>query len=82
MINYGTKNQKAEYPREARKQMSQVFKVNKSMRVYSRLLNDLDIHEVVITDLRFPPMEGYENVQPYEMVCLSDEPIILDLNNV
>lgn len=82
IINQSKQNQVAQYPREDRKRMTQVFKTNQSMRVYSRLLNDLDIHQVVITDLRFPPMEGYVNVQPYELICLSDDEIVLDLNNV
>lgn len=68
------------FPREARKQMKQVWAVNKSLRVYSRLINDLDVHRVVVLDLRFPPMEGYDNVQPYELVCLSDDDIVLDLS--
>lgn len=68
------------FPRDARKQMKQVWAVNKSLRIYSRLVNDLDVHRVVVLDLRFPPMEGYDNVQPYELVCLSDDDIVLDLS--
>ena len=69
-----------DFPREARRQMKQVWAVNKSLRVYSRLINDLDVNRVVVLDLRFPPMEGYENVQPYVLTCLSDDDIVLDLS--
>lgn len=68
------------YPREYRKQMNEVFKINQNMRIYSRLVNDLEIFKVVITSLEFPPLEGYDNVQPYRMTCLSDEDIVLDLS--
>jgi hypothetical protein len=68
------------YPREAKKQMEQVFAVNQSMRVYSRILNDLNIHRIVTTELNFPALEGYDNVQPYELKCLSDEDIVLNLS--
>jgi hypothetical protein len=69
-----------EFPRTVRKQMKQVWGINKSLRVFSRLINDLDVHRVVVLDLRFPPLEGYENVQPYELVCVSDDDIVLNLN--
>ena len=59
--------------------MEQVFAVNQSMRVYSRILNDLNIHRLVTTELNFPALEGYDNVQPYELKCLSDEDIVLNL---
>jgi hypothetical protein len=69
-----------EFPRTVRKQMKQVWGINKNMRIYSRLINDLDVHRVVVLDLRFPPLEGYDNVQPFELVCVSDDDIVLNLN--
>lgn len=72
--------QEHNYPREYRKQMNEVFGVNQNMTIYSRLANDLNIRKVVIERLSFPAMEGYDNVQPYELTCSSDEDIILDLN--
>lgn len=73
--------QSSDFPREARKVMKQVFGINKRMQIYSKLVNDLDVFSVVTMDLRFPPMEGYDNVQPYELVCVSDDDIVLDLSN-
>lgn len=73
--------QSPEFPRDARKLMKQVFGANKRMQIYSKLINDLDVFSVVCADLRFPPLEGYDNVQPYELVCISDDDIVLDLSN-
>lgn len=89
----GAFKQTSSYPREYVQQMSEVFAVNQSLRVYSRMINDLVLEHVidkdgkrtkrivdrvVITSLDFPVLEGYDNVQPYELTCLSDSDIVLE----
>ncbi len=65
------------YPTDKKRSMQGAFKVGRAVKVISKLLNDMDIHDVVITGLRFPSMPGYANVQPFEMTAIEDVPIEL-----
>lgn len=78
MINY----EEELYPQDMYKEMVRVFETDKSMRVKSRILNDAGIFDVVIKDVKFPPMEGFANCQPFEILLWSDEPIELELTDV
>jgi hypothetical protein len=73
IINYTSEA----YPEDLVNDLHQLFVVNKEMQVTSALLNLLDIHNVVITDLKLPEVEGYNNIQPYIISCISDEPVEL-----
>lgn len=68
------------YPRKQRKQITQVFDLNASLRVYSRLLNDVGIEYTVCTNLEWPEYAGSNNVAPFVIECISNKPITLELN--
>lgn len=73
LINYDSD----EYPEELVYDLHETFKINKEMQITSAVPNLLDIHNVVIKDLKIPEVEGYNNIQPYLLQCLSDDPIEL-----
>lgn len=66
-----------EYPEEMVNELHDIFKINKEMRVTTPVLNLLEIHNIVIQDLKFPEVEGYNHIQPFVIQCLSDEPVEL-----
>ncbi|MBD3748936.1 MAG: hypothetical protein IE931_05525 [Sphingobacteriales bacterium] len=78
LINYNSD----EYPEDLVNSLHQLFKVNQEMQVTTALLNLLDIHNIVITDLKLPEVEGYSNIQPYVISALSDEPVELKIQSV
>ncbi len=67
------------YPTRQKQAMNDAFKAGASMKVTSKLLNDIGIHNIVILSLRFIPMPGYANVQPFEIEAIEDEPIELTI---
>jgi hypothetical protein len=71
LINYVSD----EYPEDLVYELHEIFKVNKELQVTNPLLNLMDIHNVVIKDIRFPEVEGYNHIQPFVIQCLSDEPV-------
>lgn len=58
--------------------LNNVALINQSLKVESRLLNTLGIHNLVITRVEFRP-SPMTNVQPYIISFLSDEPIELSI---
>lgn len=66
-----------EYPEEMVNEMHDIFKINKELQVTTPVLNLLEIHNIVIQDLKFPEVEGYNHIQPFVIQCLSDEPVEL-----
>lgn len=73
LINYDSD----EYPEDLVNDVHELFKANKEMQVTTPVLNLLDIHNIVIIDLKFPEVEGFNNIQPFVIQCLSDEPVEL-----
>lgn len=73
LINYFTD----EYPYDLLSQLQSFCIINKELQVTSPVLNILDIHNVVIADVRYPEVEGYNHIQPFIIQCLSDEPVEL-----
>lgn len=65
------------YPIEKVMALRKVFKYNKEVTVQSRLLTELDVHQLVLENLELPTLEGYQNVQPYVLTALSDKPVEL-----
>lgn len=61
------------YPEVAVSQLNQVFELNRSVVLNSRQLSLVGIRQVVVEDIRFPSLEGYSNVQPFELQLLSDD---------
>ena len=70
LINYDSQD----YPEQLLSDFWAVVNSKKSMGITSRVFNLLDIHNIVITDARLVGVEGYMNMQPFELDCLSDTP--------
>lgn len=60
-------------------QINEIARLPQSIKVESKLLNLLGIHNLVIEELVFAEDANYTNVRPYQMKCLSDTPIELVL---
>lgn len=65
------------YPEDLVNDIHQLFVVNAEMQVTTPLLNLLDVHNVVITNLKLPEVEGYNHIQPFIISAISDEPVEL-----
>jgi hypothetical protein len=51
------------------------------IEVEGDVLNLLGINNLVILKVSWPRLEGFTNVQPYILTCISDEPIELKINS-
>jgi hypothetical protein len=78
LINYASQD----YPQQLLSDLWAVINAGKSLGITSLVPNLLGIHNIVITDAKFPPVEGYMNIQPFELNCLSDYPTILQIKSV
>ncbi len=67
------------YPAAKLKEQIKLFRKNQALKVTSEYLLLFDIHYLVLTDVKFPSMEGYENVFAYEFDAISDKPVELIL---
>jgi hypothetical protein len=71
------------YPERELQEFLKTIKVLAPLNIQSAILNQcFDIHSIVIERYELPTMEGYPNVQPFVLNCLSDEPIILEIKSV
>lgn len=70
------------YPEEDVRRMNDIFEKDKALKINSKLLSLIGVTRIVVTDIKFPSMEGFQNVQPFELTLLSDEPIVLEVENV
>lgn len=61
------------------KDLYELFKINREMTVENELLNLLGIHALVLEDIAFPAVEGFIQVQPFTLKCVSDEPLELTI---
>jgi hypothetical protein len=61
-------------PHDAIADMKRMFELPVSLSVHSDLFQLLGIYNIVITDIKWPALEGYSNVQPYVITAYSDEP--------
>lgn len=73
LINYAND----EYPYDMLAELQNMCTINKELQVTSPVLNLLDVHNLVITDVRYPEVEGYNHIQPFVLQALSDEPVEL-----
>lgn len=69
------------YPEEQVLKLLEVCKVQKEIEISSFYLNDVfGISNLVITGYKIPQSEGVQNMQLFELSCLSDDPIELTIN--
>lgn len=66
-----------EYPYDLLSQLETFCKINRELQVTSPVINLLDVHNIVIADVRYPEVEGINHIQPFIIQCLSDEPVEL-----
>ena len=59
----------------------EVINAQKSIQVTSLVFNTLGIHNIVIQDAKFPAMEGHPNIQPFELNCISDRAVLLEIGD-
>ncbi len=69
-----------DYPREQVADMNALARVPQDIEVESEVMNLLGINNLVILKLDLPRLEGFTNVQPYILECISDDPIELKIN--
>lgn len=68
---------KSQYPLEEMRQFLQLLKDNRSLKVVSPFLLQFDIHELVVESYNMAQQEGKQNMQRFEINCLSDDPLLL-----
>jgi hypothetical protein len=78
LINYDS----WEYPEQQLQELMQVINAKVAIGITSQVFNLLDIHNIVIERWNFPAVEGYPNMQPFELECVSDEPVELEIKSV
>lgn len=66
-----------DYPAEQVRELLRLCRVQAAVQAVSPFLQLFQIYDVVITDYRLPQLEGYQNLQPFELTCISDTPIEL-----
>lgn len=65
------------YPLEEMRQFLQLLKDNQALKVVSPFLLLYDIHELVVEDYTMGQEEGKQNMQRFEIKCLSNDPLLL-----
>jgi hypothetical protein len=78
LINYDSQA----YPEDLFNAFAKLLKAKVTLGITSQVFNLLNIHNIVITDYRLPGVEGYPNIQPFELDCLSDAPVELLIKSV
>ena len=66
-----------DYPEDDVKALHQLCLVKDALVVESDFLQLFDIYNLVIESYTFPQQEGFRNMQPFELQCVSDKPIEL-----
>lgn len=60
------------FPGDFMQELNKWFLKHRDLRIDCELTSLLGIQRVVIEDLKFPLLEGYVNILPYEIKCVSD----------
>lgn len=68
---------KSNYPLEEMRRFLQLLKDNRALKVISPFLLQYDIHELVVESFNMAQEEGKQNMQRFEISCLSDDPLLL-----
>lgn len=66
-----------DYPAEQVRELLRLCRIQAAVQAVSPFLQLFQIYDLVVTDYRLPQIEGYQNMQPFEMTCISDTPIEL-----
>ena len=68
-------------PEDIIRRIRTICEKRESVSISNRLLTLFDIHQVAIENFTFPGIEGYQNMQAYEITCSSDWPLDLILKD-
>ncbi len=60
------------YPTVEMRDLLELLQVQSALDVVSDFLRLFDVNNLVVTDYNFPQQEGYQNVQLFEINCISD----------
>lgn len=66
-----------EYPIDEVNELTVLLKEKKALIAISPFLQLFGIYEIVVESYRIPQIEGFQNMQPFELECVSDVPIEL-----
>lgn len=72
-----TRTFKSNYPLEEMRRFLDLLKDNRALKVVSPYLLQYEIHELVVEDYKMGQEEGKQNMQRFEIRCLSDDPLLL-----
>lgn len=68
------------YPEDGVSLLIDILKVQSTIPIVSRFLNDVfGITNVVVVGYSLPQMEGTPNTQPFSIQCLSNDPVELEI---
>lgn len=68
------------YPREGVQRLIELASVPAAFRVENDLFHWLGINNLVVQDFELSAVEGYENTQAFELRCLSDDTVSVQLS--
>ncbi|WP_293913096.1 MULTISPECIES: DUF6046 domain-containing protein [unclassified Sphingobacterium] len=71
-----------EYPHQEKRQMYNMFAVNSSYEVEARGLNDIGVQSLVIENIDFGDIEGYNNVCTFTISAVSDIGVLLSIKEI
>lgn len=60
------------YPTVEMRDLLELLQVQSALEVVSDFLRLFDVNNLVVTDYSFPQQEGYQNVQLFDINCISD----------
>ena len=69
------------YPEDEVRLINQLFEIDKAIVINSKYLSLFGIKNVVVEDMNWPPMEGYQNCAAFEIKIISDSIIELEVGN-
>jgi hypothetical protein len=67
------------YPEAQVRRLKNLCEKRSSIIIVNKLTGYFSIDKIVIESYNFPAIEGYQNLQPYELMCWSDKDFSLDL---
>lgn len=64
----------SQYPADQVRDLHQVLQRSEAIPVVADYLRFFDIYNLVVTGYNFSQVEGYQNIQMFEITCISDMP--------
>jgi len=69
-----------EYPEKDVQTLVEILQAQTTIGIASRFLNDVfNVTDVVVMSYKFPQPEGFQNMQPFSIQCLSNDPVELQI---